>query len=191
MEPMAFADVAGWEAWLADNHARAAEAWLKIAKKGAAPPTISAHEAGDVALCFGWIDSQRRGLDAGHFLQRYSPRRPRGRWSQVNVARVEALIEAGRMREPGFAHIAAAKADGRWAAAYPAQRTATVPDDLAAALAADAAARERFAGLDRTSRYAVILRLTSAPTGKARAARLATVVGLLASGAEIPPPQVG
>ncbi|HTF12508.1 MAG TPA: YdeI/OmpD-associated family protein [Asanoa sp.] len=191
MEPMTFRAVADWEAWLADHHESAAEAWLTIAKKGAATPTISADEAGDVAICFGWIDSQRRGLDAAHFLQRYSPRRKSARWSQVNVDRAEALVVAGRMRAAGFAQIEAAKADGRFAAAYPAQRDAKTPEDLETALASDPAAAARFAGLDKTSRYAVILKLTSAPSPAARQKRLAALIDLLASGAPIPPPQVG
>ncbi|GAA1891678.1 YdeI/OmpD-associated family protein [Asanoa iriomotensis] len=191
MEPMTFSTVAEWEAWLGDHHDTAGEAWLRIAKKGAAPPTISAAEAGDAAICFGWIDSQRRGLDATHFLQRYSPRRKGARWSQVNVERAEALIAAGRMRAAGHAQIDAAKVDGRWAAAYPAQRDARTPDDLENALAGNPAAAERFAALDKTSRYAVILKLTSAPSPAARQKRLSALTDVLASGAPIPPPQVG
>ncbi|MDG4827383.1 YdeI/OmpD-associated family protein [Asanoa sp. WMMD1127] len=191
MEPLTFHDLPAWEAWLADHHETAAEAWLVIAKKGAARPTITAAEAGDVAICFGWIDSQRRGLDAEHFLQRYSPRRKGARWSQVNVDRAEALVAAGRMRAAGHAQIEAAKADGRWAAAYPAQRDAKTPDDLAAALAANPAAAARFASLDKTSRYAVILKLTSAPSPAARRKRLVALTDLLAGGDPVPPPQVG
>jgi uncharacterized protein YdeI (YjbR/CyaY-like superfamily) len=191
MEPMSFSAVADWEAWLTAHHDTAGEAWLRIAKKGAATPTISAAQAGDAAICFGWIDSQRRGLDAAHFLQRYSPRRKGARWSQVNVERAEALIAAGRMRPAGHAQIEAAKVDGRWAAAYPAQRDAQTPADLEAALAANPAAAERFANLDKTSRYAVILKLTSAPSPAARAKRLTALTELLESGAPIPPPQVG
>ncbi len=191
MDPMTFHALADWEAWLAEHHETAGEAWLAIAKKGAPTPTITAHEAGDVAICFGWIDSQRRGLDDTHFLQRYSPRRTGARWSQVNVDRAETLIAAGRMRPAGFAQIEAAKVDGRWAAAYPAQRDARTPEDLEAALADNPAAAARFAGLDKTSRYAVILKLTSAPSPAARTKRLAALTDLLASGAPIPPPQVG
>ncbi|SNT36668.1 Uncharacterized conserved protein YdeI, YjbR/CyaY-like superfamily, DUF1801 family [Asanoa hainanensis] len=191
MEPMTFRAVADWEAWLADHHHTAGEAWLAIAKKGAATPTISAAEAGDVAICFGWIDSQRRGLDAEHFLQRYSPRRKGARWSQVNVDRAEALIAAGRMRPAGFRQIETAKSDGRWAAAYPPQRDAKTPDDLEAALVDNPAAAARFAALDKTARYSVILKLTSAPSAAARAKRLAALTDLLASGEPIPPPQVG
>ncbi|GIF75150.1 YdeI/OmpD-associated family protein [Asanoa siamensis] len=191
MEPLTFSTIAGWEAWLAESHDTAPDAWLKIAKKGAATSTISAAEAGDVAICFGWIDSQRRGLDTEHFLQRYSPRRKGARWSQVNVDRAEALIAAGRMRPAGFAQIEAAKVDGRWAAAYPAQRAATTPDDLARALTEDDAAAARFAALEKTSRYAVILKLTSAPSPAARARRLSALTKLLAAGDPIPPPQVG
>ncbi|MEV4534618.1 YdeI/OmpD-associated family protein [Asanoa sp. NPDC049518] len=191
MDPMTFRALADWEAWLADHHDTAGEAWLVIAKKGATTPTISAAEAGDVAICFGWIDSQRRGFDDSHFLQRYSPRRKGARWSQVNVDRAEALVAAGRMRPAGFAQIEAAKGDGRWAAAYPAQRDAKTPEDLEAALAKSPAAAARFAALDKTSRYSVILKLTSAPSAAARARRLVDLTDLLASGEPIPPPQVG
>src|SRR5688572_8711495 len=106
--------------------------------------SLAIDDALDVALCYGWIDAQRRALDAASYLQRYSRRRPRSSWSKVNIAKVEALTAAGRMRPPGLAEVAAAKADGRWDAAYESQRTAEVPPDLAAALAADARAGAAF-----------------------------------------------
>lgn len=158
------ADAAEWEAWLAANHDRATEVWVKIAKKGAPDTTITLSEALDGALCYGWIDSIRRSLDEHHYVQRYSPRRPRSPWSQVNVARVEALMAAGRMRAPGLAVVEAARADGRWEAAYASQREATVPEDLAAALARNPSARERFEALDRTGQYALMLRLMKSRT---------------------------
>ncbi|NEW27962.1 OmdA domain containing protein [Nocardia cyriacigeorgica] len=157
-------DAAEWEAWLAANHDRAPEVWVKIAKKSAPDTTITLSEALDGALCYGWIDSIRRGYDAHHYLQRYSPRRPRSPWSQVNVAKVEALLAAGRMRAPGLAAVEAARADGRWAAAYASQREATVPEDLATALRRQPAARERFEALDRTGQYALLLRLMKSGT---------------------------
>ncbi|MGK8521760.1 YdeI/OmpD-associated family protein [Nocardia asteroides] len=168
-EILTFADVAQWEGWLAANHDRAADVWVRIAKKGAAGRAITISDALDGALCFGWIDSHRRGLDGDHFLQRYSPRRPKSPWSQVNVAKAEALIAAGRMRAPGFAAIAAARADGRWSAAYERQRTATCPADLRDALHRNPRARARFERLDRTARYAYFLRLmkTRDPAGRA------------------------
>ncbi|HVD29886.1 MAG TPA: YdeI/OmpD-associated family protein, partial [Mycobacteriales bacterium] len=152
-------DADEWDRWLAEHGETRPAVWLTIAKKGSAAVTITAAEAGDVAICHGWIDGQRRGLDATHFLQRYSPRRPGSPWSQVNVERVAALEATGRMRPAGRAQVAAAKADGRWAAAYPPQRTAAVPDDLAAALAGSDRARAAYEALSRGDRYVVFLPL--------------------------------
>ncbi|WP_431956188.1 YdeI/OmpD-associated family protein [Nocardia lijiangensis] len=171
-----FADSADWESWLAANHDGSTGVWLKIAKKHAAGATITITEALDGALCYGWIDSHRRGLDDDHYLQRYSPRRSKSPWSQVNVDKVEALTAAGRMREPGLAAVRAARADGRWSAAYERQRTATIPDDLAAALARNPRARVRFDGLDRTGQYALFLRLMKTRTAAERIARLRQTV---------------
>jgi uncharacterized protein YdeI (YjbR/CyaY-like superfamily) len=111
-------DAAAWEAWLAEHHERSAGVWLRIAKKGSGVPSVTAHEALDVVLCYGWIDGLRHAQDQTYFLQRYTHRRPRSAWSLVNVAKVEALISSGRMRPSGLAEVEAAKADGRWAAAY-------------------------------------------------------------------------
>lgn len=176
---VAFEDVEQWVGWLADHHELRAGVWVKIAKKGSGQKSITITEALDGALCFGWIDSRRRSRDRDHYLQRYSPRRPNGSWSKVNVDKVEALVAAGRMREPGYAAIDAAEADGRWDAAYAPQRTATVPDDLAAALAADEPARTAFDALDRTRRYALLLRLMKARTPATRTARLHHLVASL------------
>lgn len=173
---IAFADAAQWEAWLADHHEREAGVWVKIAKKGSRKTSVTITEALDVALCYGWIDSHRRSCDEDHYLQKYSPRRPTSSWSQVNVDKVEALIAAGRMREPGLAAILAAKADGRWDAAYQSQRTATIPPDLAAALAHNQQARERFELLDRTNQYALFLRLMKAKTPANRAVQLQRII---------------
>ncbi|MFV2179735.1 YdeI family protein [Actinomadura sp. LOL_016] len=177
---MRFADAACWESWLAGHHAEDGGAWLLIARKGSAAPLITIDRAAEVALCYGWIDGHRRAHDAGAFLQRYSRRRPGSPWSQVNVARAEALIAAGRMRDPGFAAIEAARADGRWDAAYAPQREAPVPAELVAALAADPAAAARFGALARTARYLLVLPLIKAGTPAARARRLATIMGGLA-----------
>ena len=115
---IAFADPAQWESWLADNHERRTGVWVKIAKKRSGRTSVTLGEALDAALCYGWIDSQRKACDEDHYLQRYSRRRPNSPWSRINAGKVEALIAAGRMREPGLAAILAAKADGRWDAAY-------------------------------------------------------------------------
>ncbi|MFG2089537.1 MULTISPECIES: YdeI family protein [unclassified Spirillospora] len=169
---MHFADAAQWEAWLAANHDGEGGAWLKIAKKGADATSVTIAEALDVALCYGWIDSRRKSCDETFYLQRYSRRRKGSPWSRVNVEKVEALTAAGRMRPPGLAEVAAARADGRWDAAYTAQRNATVPPDLAEALAAHPGAAARFEALDKTARYLVILPLLKARTPAGRRARL-------------------
>ncbi|NEW38717.1 OmdA domain containing protein [Nocardia cyriacigeorgica] len=169
-------DTAEWESWLSAHHDHAKDVWVKIAKKGAASTTITLSEALDGALCYGWIDSVRRGYDANHYVQRYSPRRARSPWSQVNVAKVEALMAAGRMRAPGLAAVEAARADGRWEAAYASQREATIPEDLAAALDRDPAAREQFDSLDRTGQYALFLRLMKASTQVRRANQLRRII---------------
>lgn len=176
---IALADGAQWESWLADHHEQTAGVWVKIAKKDSGKTSVTIDETLDVALCYGWIDSQRKTYDKDHYLQRYSPRRPSSPWSQVNVDKVEALIAAGRMREPGFAAISAAKTDGRWDAAYQSQRNATVPQDLAAALAHNERARDRFALLDRTQQYAVFLRLMKAKTPDTRAVQLQQIIASL------------
>ena len=145
---------------------------VKIAKKGSGVPSLTDDEAVDLGLCYGWISGQRKSYDEVYYLQKYVPRRPRSRWSQVNVAKVEALIAAGRMRPSGLAEVEAAKADGRWAAAYESQRNATVPPDLAAALPASPGAARAFDALSKTQRYAMILKVMTARTAAAREARL-------------------
>lgn len=172
VEIIACADGAAFESWLAEHHTRHEGVWIKVAKKASGIPSVTADELVDIGLCYGWISGQRRSLDARHYLQKYVPRRPRSLWSRVNVEKVEALTAAGRMREPGLAEVRKAQADGRWAAAYEAQRTATVPPDLAAALDADPAARRAFEALDRTGRYLTILPLLQAVTPESRRARL-------------------
>jgi len=175
-----FPDAAGWEAWLAAQHAIRSEAWLRIARRHSGIASVTVTEALDVALCYGWIDGHRKANDDVSFLQRYSRRRPTSSWSSVNVGKVEALLAAGRMQPAGLAEVAAAQADGRWAAAYASQRTAAVPDDLAAALAGDARAEAAFERLGRSDRYAVILPLLKARTPAARARLLAQAIARLA-----------
>jgi len=181
VEVLDFPDAARWESWLAAQHGVRAEAWLRIAKRHSGIALVTIAEALDVALCYGWIDGQRRAHDDVSFLQRYSRRRPGSSWSKVNVAKVEALMAAGRMRPAGLAEVAAAKADGRWEAAYEAQRTAAVPPDLAAALGGNARANAAFERLGRSDRYAVILPLLKGRTPETRARILARAVARLAA----------
>jgi uncharacterized protein YdeI (YjbR/CyaY-like superfamily) len=180
-----FSSPAELERWLEENHDSADGLWLKIAKKGAGERSVTYAEALELALCFGWIDSQKRGLDATHFLQRFTPRRPRGRWSKINREKAEALIAAGRMRPAGLAEVEAARGDGRWDAAYEGQRTAEVPPDLRRELDADPTAREFFAGLDSANRYAILYRLEEAKKPETRARRLRKFVAMLARGEKI------
>src|SRR6201999_3132599 len=135
------------EDWLEENAGTSPGLWLKIAKKGTPEPSVTYAEALELALCFGWIDSQKRGHDESHFLQRFTPRRPRGRWSKINREKAEGLEEQGRLRPAGAAEVEAAKADGRWEAAYEGARTAKVPDDLQAELDANPRAATFFADL--------------------------------------------
>jgi len=180
-EVLTFTGAAAWEAWLAAHHEQVRGVWVKVAKKGSPPGSITAAEAGDVALCYGWIDSLRRSASDGFFLQKYSRRKPSSSWSRVNTDRAQALISAGRMRAPGFAEIDAAKADGRWQAAYESQRNATIPPDLASALAVNQPAQEGFNRLGKTDRYQAILPLLKARTAAARAARLRKTIEFLAA----------
>jgi uncharacterized protein YdeI (YjbR/CyaY-like superfamily) len=179
VEVRAFADAEAFDAWLAEYHGRREGLWIKVAKKRSGISSITDDELVDVGLCWGWISGQRRALEERHYLQKYVPRRARSLWSQVNVDKVAALAAADRMREPGLAEVRRAQDDGRWAAAYASQRTAAVPDDLAAALAADPAAAKAFETLDKTARYAVVLPLLRARTAEARSARLAKAIDAL------------
>ncbi|MFI7367482.1 YdeI family protein [Streptomyces sp. NPDC050149] len=180
-----FARIAQLESWLEKHHADRTGLWLKIAKRDSRVESVSAAEVIDSVLCFGWIDGQRKSFDAVYYLQRITPRRRRSAWSLINVEKVEALTEAGRMRAAGLAEVEAARSDGRWAAAYPSQSRATVPDDLIAALEADEPARVFFDQLSRSDRYLVLLRLMTATTPEVRAARLQKAVASMAAGRKV------
>jgi uncharacterized protein YdeI (YjbR/CyaY-like superfamily) len=173
LQPAAAAD---WEAWLDDHHGDASGLWLKLGKKGCPVPSIGYAEALDAALCFGWIDGQIRGLDAHFTLRRFTPRRPRSKWSQINCAHAERLIAAGRMRPAGLAQIEAAQADGRWEAAYAPPSRIEIPDDLQAALDAHPDASAFFATLKTMERYAYLYRLHHVTDAARRAQRIADYI---------------
>ena len=181
-ERRAFATAADFDTWLAAEHDRAPGLFLLMAKKASGIPSITAPEAVEVALCHGWIDGRGNRVDDVWFSVRYTPRRPKSVWSQKNVDTVARLIAEGRMRPAGLAQVEAAQADGRWDRAYAGAATITVPDDLAAALAAEPAAAEAFAGLDGANRYAVLWRVHTAASPQTRAKRIAACVQLLAEG---------
>jgi uncharacterized protein YdeI (YjbR/CyaY-like superfamily) len=179
---LAFPDQAAFEEWLEAEHATSPGCYVKLAKKGAGVPSLTHAEMIESLLCFGWIDGRSNRLDDRFYLMRVTPRRARSVWSQKNVAAVAELVAAGRMRPAGLAQVEAAQADGRWDRAYAGAATITVPDDLAAAMAAEPAAQEAFAGLDATNRYAVLWRVHTAATPATRAKRIAALVTMLAEG---------
>jgi uncharacterized protein YdeI (YjbR/CyaY-like superfamily) len=183
-----FASAADWEKWLDAHHADTPDGlWLKIAKQASGIATVTYAEALDVALCYGWIDGQKGSIDEVWWLQRFSPRRARSRWSKVNTEKVAELIAQGRMRPPGLAEIEAAKADGRWERAYAGVATAQVPDDLQAALDANPAAAAFFATLNSQNRFAVLYRIQDAKRPQTRAARIEKFVDMLARGEKLYP----
>ncbi|HEY5290400.1 MAG TPA: YdeI/OmpD-associated family protein [Caulobacteraceae bacterium] len=184
---LTFADAPAFEAWLAAQPDNSPGAWLRFAKKGASEPTISKSDAIDCALAHGWVDGQLGRIDDAFFKTRFTPRRPRSAWSQVNRQRVERLAAAGRISSRGKAQIDQAKADGRWAAAYAPQSQAAPDHDLETALDAEPTARAVFAELDSANRYAVLYRVHQAKTPDARATKIAELVAMLARGETIHP----
>jgi uncharacterized protein YdeI (YjbR/CyaY-like superfamily) len=182
---IAFASAAEWEEWLEANNAVSDGVWIKMAKKDAGIESVRYPEVLESALCFGWIDGRREALDERCFLQRYTPRRSRSRWSRINRDKALRLIEEGRMRPSGLAEVERAKADGRWAAAYAGQKTSTVPDDLQRELDARPQAKAFFAGLNSQNRYAILYRLQDAKKPETRARRLAQFVAMLEAGETI------
>lgn len=181
---LAFADAGAWETWLVAN-AASKGLWLKIAKKDSGIATVTYAGALDVALCHGWIDGQKRGFDGDYFLQRFTPRRPKGLWSKINIGHAERLIAEGRMRPGGQREIDAAKADGRWDAAYDGARNMEIPPELAAALAKNKKARTFFETLDKTNRYSVCWRVQTAKKPDTKAKRVEALVAMLARGEKI------
>jgi uncharacterized protein YdeI (YjbR/CyaY-like superfamily) len=176
------ADQRAWRRWLDENHASVPAIWLKFAKKGSPTATVSYGEAIEEALCFGWIDGQVRRYDEHFYLQRFTPRRPRSKWSQINREKATRLLAEGRVHAAGLAQIDAAKADGRWEAAYPAQSQAPVPDDFRRALDEHDDARKFFETLTGSARYAFLYRLHNVSDPAARAKRITGYIELLSAG---------
>ena len=182
-----FADAGAWRAWLEEHHADSPGVRVKMAKVGTGIPSVRYPEVLDVALCFGWIDGQRDRFDDQWFLQRFTPRQRRSKWSKINCDKATALIDAGLMAPAGLAEVERAKADGRWDAAYAGPATATVPPDLQAALDADEAAAAMFATLNSQNRYAILFRVADAKRPETRARRIATFVDMLSRGDKLHP----
>jgi uncharacterized protein YdeI (YjbR/CyaY-like superfamily) len=177
-----FASREAWEAWLEVNHGSSQGLWLKIAKKGSGIRTVTYAEAVDAALCYGWIDGQRARFDDEYFLQRFTPRRAKSRWSKVNRDKVAKLIEADRMKPAGLREVELARADGRWDAAYDSQRKATIPADLQRRLDENSQAAAFFATLDSRNRYAILYRIQEARRPETRARRIEKYVQMLEEG---------
>ena len=185
-----FRDQAAFEAWLAKHHDREPELWIKIHKKASGLASVTPAEALEVVLCWGWIDGIRKGLDERSFLQRYTPRGRNSRWSQINRDHVARLVAAGRMTPHGQRQVDAAKADGRWAAAYAPMKDAspsTVPADLRAAIEANPRAAKTFRALDKQNLFALTFRTTVMKTPAGRAKKIAALVAMLARGETIVP----
>lgn len=181
-------DASAWRAWLGANHGQPAGVWLALAKKGVTRPTsLTYPEALDEALCFGWIDGQVKRADERTFRQRFTPRRPRSRWSARNVSHVERLLGEGRMHAAGIAAVEAARADGRWDAAYAGPATIEVSSDLAEALEREPKARAFFEVLTSQNRYAILYRLANTSSA-GRTRQIERFVSMLADG-QTPHPQ--
>lgn len=171
-----------WEAWLDARHASTGGIWLKFAKKGSGVESVTYAEAVEGALLYGWIDGQVASYDGRFYLQRFTPRRARSRWSKINRAKVEALIETGRMKPAGLAEIERAKADGRWEAAYDSPSTATVPDDLREKLDENPEAAAFFESINKSSRYSILYQIQDAKRPETRARRIEKFVDMLNKG---------
>jgi len=182
-----FKDQEQWETWLARKHKTSTGLWVKFAKKDSRLQSATHKEVLEVALCYGWIDGQKRSDTAETWLQKFVPRGKRSIWSKINRESALALIDCGRMKPAGLAEIERAKQDGRWAAAYEGQKKATVPDDLQSALDRNAKAKAFFATLDSKNRYAVLFRIHTAKKAETRARRIDQFVLMLARGEKIHP----
>lgn len=177
-----FSGQARWERWLDREHERADQVWIKFAKKRSGKRSVTYAEAVESALCYGWIDGLARGLDEDHYLQRFTPRRPRSQWSRINREKATALIEAGRMKPAGAREVERAKADGRWDAAYDPPSTIRVPQHLSARLAQEPAAKAFFEGLSKSYRYSILYNIENAKRPETRVRRIEKFVEMLKRG---------
>lgn len=183
-----FRSQAAWAVWLERQHEKSPGVWLEFGKKSSGLASVTYAQALEVALCYGWIDGQTKSVDAAWYRQRFTPRRPGSKWSQINRASVERLHAGGRLSAAGMREMEAAQRDGRWAAAYPSPSNMTPPEDLQAALGAHPKARQFFEQLDSTNRYAILYRLHDARKPETRARRLKEFVRMLRAKETLHPP---
>jgi len=180
-----FASKKKWADWLAKQHDKSTGVWLKLAKKGSEIPSVTYDETVDVALCYGWIDGQKKGLDDKYWLQKFTPRAARSIWSKINTEKAEKLIKSGEMKPAGLKAIEAAKLDGRWEAAYESQKNISVPDDFQAALNKSPKARVFFATLNSVNRYAILFRIHNVKKAETRLRRIQRFVEILERGEKL------
>ncbi len=182
-----FARQKDWEKWLKENHAASRGLWLRLAKKNSGIESVNYAEALDVALCYGWIDGQKKSFDETTWLQKFTPRGVKSVWSKINREKVEGLINAGKMKAAGLKAIESAKQDGRWEAAYDSQSKATVPDDFQAELDKNPKAKEFFATLNSANRYAILFRIQTAKKADTRASRIQKFIEMLEKNQKLHP----
>ena len=180
-----FASKTKWAEWLAKQHDKSAGVWLKLAKKDSGIPSVTYDEALDVALCYGWIDGQKKGFDDKYWLQKFTPRGPKSIWSKINTEKAERLIAAGEMKPAGLKAIEAARQDGRWDAAYSSQRNMSVPEDFQAALDKNKKAKIFFTTLNSANRYAILFRIQTAKKAETRAKRIQQFIQMLERGEKL------
>jgi uncharacterized protein YdeI (YjbR/CyaY-like superfamily) len=184
---LAFASQKSWEKWLKTNHLSSAGLWLQLAKKASGAASVTYAEALETALCFGWIDGQKKSHSAEAWLQKFTPRGKKSIWSKINREKALALIESSKMRAAGLAEVERAKQDGRWQQAYDSPSNAVVPPDLQAALEQNPRAKAFFATLESRNRYAVLWRVQTAKKAETRAKRIALCIGMLERGEKFHP----
>ncbi len=176
---MLFEQQKEWAVWLDKNHAMSSGVWLKLAKKAAGLNSVSYDEALEVALCYGWIDGQKKSYDESSWLQKFTPRRVKSIWSKVNREKAQKLIESGQMKPAGLKAVEAARQDGRWDAAYDSPSGATVPSDFQAELDKNVQAKAFFATLDSRNRYAILFRIQTAKKAETRTKRIQQFIEML------------
>jgi uncharacterized protein YdeI (YjbR/CyaY-like superfamily) len=182
-----FATKKKWASWLAKQHDKSVGVWLKLAKKDSGIASVTYDEALEVALCYGWIDGQKKGFDDKYWLQKFTPRGPRSIWSKINTVKAEKLIASGEMKPVGLKAIELAKQDGRWEAAYESQKNISVPDDFESALNQNKKAKVFFATLNSVNRYAILFRIQTAKKAETRVRRIQQFVEMLERGEKLYP----
>lgn len=180
-----FSNKKKWGAWLAREHGKSAGVWLKFAKKDSGIPSLTYEEALDVALCYGWIDGQKKGFDDQYWLQKFTPRGPKSIWSRINTGKVERLIASGEMKPAGLKAVELAKQDGRWNAAYASQKNISIPEDFQAALEKNRKAKDFFTTLNSVNRYAILFRIHNAKKPETRARKIQEFVQMLERGEKL------